>query len=105
VNDSKRHGTLFDSRRLERHVLVMRSFSKLAASCVRGLLFTAAISLLGLSQCAPEPRYVSCDNDAVCHEAGGKYRYCQMSHCVECVSPTDCESGLECRAGRCQEPE
>jgi len=83
----------------------MRPFSKYAGALVRGLLLTAVVSLLGLAQCAPEPRYVSCDNDAVCHEAGDKYRYCQMSRCVECVSPTDCESGLECRAGRCREPE
>jgi hypothetical protein len=67
---------------------------------IRGAILTALL-LPALSQCAPGPRYVTCDNDAVCHESGGNFRYCQESRCVECVTSSTCGSHRICKNGEC----
>jgi Cys-rich repeat protein len=60
-----------------------------------------ALFVLLLGHCAPAPRYVTCDNDAMCREADSNFHYCSDSHCVECVSNSQCSSGQTCRAGQC----
>lgn len=70
----------------------------------RRLLRAAVIAALlvpALSQCAPGPRYVSCENDTQCHEEGDKFHYCQMSRCVECVTSSSCGSHMICKDGAC----
>jgi hypothetical protein len=59
-------------------------------------------SLLVLMGCSPGPRYVTCDNDAVCRDADPAFKYCSQSHCVECISQSQCRHGMICRAGSCE---
>ncbi len=65
-----------------------------------GGLACALVLLLG--DCAPEPQYVSCENDAMCHDADSRFHYCADSHCVECVTSSECKNGMSCRAGWCK---
>jgi peptidoglycan-associated lipoprotein len=52
--------------------------------------------------CAPEPRHVACSNDGQCEKAGGKFRYCLESRCVECVGIASCGDGRACVDGACE---
>lgn len=58
-------------------------------------------SAWALTSCSPEPRYVSCGIDADCRTLGGKYRYCLMKHCVECVGSSVCGFGFSCGDRAC----
>ncbi len=58
------------------------------------------LALLG--DCTPEPQFVSCENDAMCHEADSRFHFCADSHCVECVTNAECKNGTTCRAGFCK---
>jgi len=63
-------------------------------------------SLLGVGAfiafgCAPGPRTVACTNDGECWKASESFRYCLQSHCVECVSRSNCGEGNACIDGRC----
>ncbi|MFO0570726.1 MAG: hypothetical protein U0263_34135 [Polyangiaceae bacterium] len=71
----------------------------LARCTLSGLLVLAGAS--ALTDCSPDPRYVTCAIDTDCRELGGKYRYCLMKHCVECVGSSACVSGFSCRDGAC----
>ncbi len=64
-------------------------------------LFVVLVSALALTSCSTEPRYVACDIDADCRSLGGKYRYCLMKHCVQCVGSSTCGYGFSCRDGAC----
>jgi hypothetical protein len=69
--------------------------------------FLRALALVGpfvllLFSCAPEARDASCRIDADCTAREGKYRYCMMKKCVECVGATTCGSGKTCREGVCE---
>jgi hypothetical protein len=67
------------------------------------IFFLVALSIpLWSSSCTPGPRYVTCDNDAVCRDANEDFQYCSESHCVECVSNSQCHYGKICRAGACE---
>lgn len=76
-----------------------RWITQLGALWPAFLVVLAGASLL--TACSPEPRYVSCDIDADCRALGGKYRYCSMKHCVECVGSSVCGYGASCRDGAC----
>ena len=52
--------------------------------------------------CAPSPRSVPCSNDGECWKASESFRYCLQSHCVECVSRSNCGEGNACIEGRCE---
>ncbi len=58
-------------------------------------------SLVGASGCAPEPRNVSCTNDAMCEKLGEGFHYCLESRCVECVGSASCGEGQACLDGAC----
>ncbi|MBK7579384.1 MAG: hypothetical protein IPI67_04175 [Myxococcales bacterium] len=63
------------------------------------ILLFAAMTPTG---CSPEPQYVSCRIDSECHEQGGKFRYCLMRKCVECVGDSGCGRGKSCHEGACR---
>lgn len=79
---------------------------------IRWLTFRTALrgaSLAGLcafalfcTRCAPAPESVRCRNDASCTALGGKFHYCHMSHCVECVTDAACGRNRSCVAGACE---
>ncbi|MCC6900419.1 MAG: hypothetical protein IT377_15680 [Polyangiaceae bacterium] len=62
----------------------------------------AALATQALVSCSPEPRFVSCRIDSECRERGGKFRYCVMNRCVECVGSSACGYGKMCNAGVCE---
>jgi hypothetical protein len=64
-------------------------------------LFSMVLALL-LGECTTGPRFVTCDNDAMCHDADSRFHYCSDSHCVECVSNSQCNASELCRAGSCE---
>jgi hypothetical protein len=62
----------------------------------------AALATQSLVSCSAEPRFVSCSIDSECRELGGKFRYCMMKRCVECVGSSICGYGKMCNAGVCE---
>jgi len=73
----------------------MRSSSLKPTSPLLAALVLAAVAVV-VPACTPD--YPSCDSDKNCHDK----EFCVEHKCQQCRTSTDCATGNQCNAGKCE---
>lgn len=60
------------------------------------VIATVAVAVVAVPACRPD--YPSCETDKDCHEK----EFCVERKCQQCRATTDCPTGSQCNAGKCE---